>query len=145
MKKKRKRKENIIIREIIKSKGFSESHNLILNQKENNHQGTQSNHKSKKTASSFSLNCLIFIYLTLVEAQIRRVASGGAGGKMPPRFSFLPPPIYFLPPRYFLGGKSCFFWLKKTLKFVISVRKSLRISAKTFFLWRSPAFGQKKT
>ena len=35
------------------------------------------------------------------------------------------------------------FWGEKTIKFAISARKSLRISAKTFFFWRSPAFGQK--
>ena len=56
-------------------------------------------------------------------------------GAMPTRFSFLPPPIYFLPLYgIFLGGRSCFFWPEKTLNFVISVRKSLRILAKTFFL-----------
>ena len=84
----------------------------------------------------------------------RRVVSGGA---MPPRFSFLPPPRFFsCPPRYFLGGRSWCFWAEKTVeicdfgqkksldfvffgnhlllvgKFVISARKSLRISAKTF-------------
>ena len=68
----------------------------------------------------------------------RRVASGGAGGAMPPRFSFLPPHGIFF-------AKSCFFWPEKTLKFVISVRKSLRISAKTFFFWRSPVSSGKKT
>ena len=66
--------------------------------------------------------------------QGRRVASGGAGGAMPLQFSFLPPPpIYFLPPHGIFLGRSCFFWPEKTLKFVTSVRKSLRISAKTFF------------
>ena len=77
---------------------------------------------------------------------IRRVASGGQGGNAP-RFSFLPPRFISRPPHgIFLGGRSCFFWLEKTLKFVISVRKSLRISAKTFFFFRrSPAFGRKKT
>ena len=92
---------------------------------------------------------------------------------MPPRFSFLPPQFISCPPHgIFFGGRSCFFWPETTLKFVISVRKSLqisaktfffgdhlilvgifaisgrkslRISAKTFFFWRSPAFGRKKT
>ena len=70
----------------------------------------------------------------------------GAGGAMPPRFSFLPPPPppdFFLAPHgVFLGGRSWCFWAEKTLKFAISARKRLRISAKTFF-WRSPAFGRK--
>ena len=49
-------------------------------------------------------------------SQYRRVASrGGQGGII------------------CLGGKSCWFWLEKTLKFVISARKSLRISEKTYF------------
>ena len=52
---------------------------------------------------------------------------------MPPRYSFLPPDLFLAPHGIFLGGRSCFFWPEKTLKFVISVRKSLRISAKTFF------------
>ena len=60
----------------------------------------------------------------------RDVASGGAGGQCPPDFRFCPP-IYFLPPHGI-------FWVvvfgrKKTSKFVISARKSIRISAKTFF------------
>ena len=99
----------------------------------------------------------------------RRVASGVA------RFSFLPPPNFFLgPPRNFFGRKKlllldgknvkiCDFGQKKPSdfgedlffgdhlllvgKFAISVRKSLRISAKTFFsfffFWRSFAFGRK--
>ena len=61
---------------------------------------------------------------------------------LPPRFFSCPPPP---PCGIFLGGRSWFFWAEKTLKFAISARKSLRISAKTFFffLWRSPAFGRK--
>ena len=62
--------------------------------------------------------------------------AGGQGGNASPIFVFAPPPppIYFLPPTvFFLGGRRCFFWPEKTLKFVISVKKSLRISAKTFF------------
>ena len=70
------------------------------------------------------------------------VASGGA---FPPRFSFFPLlPIYFLPSHgIFMGGKSCCFWPEKPFEFVISARKSLWISAKTFFcfcFWRSPDF-----
>ena len=72
-----------------------------------------------------------------------------------------------------MGGKSFCFWPKKPFKFLISARKSLRISAKTFFFrdhlflavktieisdfgqknpsgngedfffWRSPVFGRK--
>ena len=69
---------------------------------------------------------------------IRRVASGGAGGAMPPNFCSCPPPSdFFLAPPHgiFLGGKSCCFWAKKTLKFAISARKKPWISAKTFFFY----------
>ena len=45
--------------------------------------------------------------------------------------------------RWFMGGKSYCFWPEKTLKFSISARKSLRISAKTFSFWKSPVFGRK--
>ena len=86
---------------------------------------------------------LLYFFQSSTQARRQR---GGRGGHCP-RFSFLPPPpprfiscppppppIYFLPPHgIFLGGKSCCFWPEKTLKFVISTRKSLRISAKTFF------------
>ena len=69
----------------------------------------------------------------------RRIASGGEGGALPPRFSFLPPlppPDLFLAPHgNFWGGKSCSFWPEKTFEFVISARKSLRISAKTFIFY----------
>ena len=50
--------------------------------------------------------------------------AGGQRGHCPPIFVFAPP-IYFLPP-------TVFFWEEK---FVISARKSLRISAKTFFFF----------
>ena len=54
------------------------------------------------------------------------------GGNAPPIFVFAHP-IFFLPRHgIFLGGRSWCFWAEKTLKFVISARKSLRISAKTF-------------
>ena len=61
-------------------------------------------------------------------------------GASPAIFVFAPP-ICFLPPPtvFFWGGKSCYFWPEKPLKFVISARKSLQILAKTFFL-RSPDF-----
>ena len=49
---------------------------------------------------------------------------------MPSQFLFLPPPHGI-----FLGGRSWCFWAKKTLKFAISARKSLRIAAKTFFFF----------
>ena len=66
-----------------------------------------------------------------------------AGGQGPPIFVFAPP-IFFFPPRYFFGRKKLLFLGRKKLKFVISARKSLRISAKTFFLfWRWRAFGRK--
>ena len=41
-----------------------------------------------------------------------------------------------------MGRKSDCFWPEKPLKFSILGKKSLRISAKTFF-WRSPVFGRK--
>ena len=50
------------------------------------------------------------------------------------RVSFLPPPppdLFLAPHAIFLGGKSCCFWPEKP----ISARKSLRISAKTFFFF----------
>ena len=65
--------------------------------------------------------------------QARR--QGGIGDIALPIFVFALP-IYFLPPNgIFLGGKICCFWPEKTFKFVISARKSLWISAKTFFLF----------
>ena len=74
----------------------------------------------------------------------RRVASGGAGGQCAPDFRFCPPDFFLAPLGIFLGGRCYCFWAEKTLKFAISARKSLRISAKTFFFfWRSPAFGRK--
>ena len=94
----------------------------------------------------------------------RRVASGGGRGAMPPDFRFCPPPNFFLAPStvffgrkklVFLGGKNVkicdfgedlFFFGDHLLlvgKFVILSRKSLQISAKTLFFWRSPAFGRK--
>ena len=78
-----------------------------------------------------------------------------AGGAMTPRiFVFAPPDFFLAPHGIFLGGRSWCFWAEKTLKFAISViicdtfffgdhlflvgkfmisaRKSLRLSAKTF-------------
>ena len=70
-------------------------------------------------------------------------AGRGRGGYAPPIFVFASP-IFFLPPHgIFLGGKKWCFWAEKTFKFVISARKSLRILAKTFLFWRSPAIGRK--
>ena len=66
----------------------------------------------------------------------------GGRGAMLPRFSFLPPRFISCPPQgIFWGGKSCCYWPEKTFEFLILARKSLRISAKTFFrFWRSPDF-----
>ena len=66
-------------------------------------------------------------YRTRIQARRQR------GGN----FRFCPPPPRFFScsPRYFLGGRSWYFWAEKTLKLVISARKSLRISAKTFFFF----------
>ena len=51
----------------------------------------------------------------------------------------VPPSRFRRPPsrfeRWFVGRKSYCFWPEKLLKFLISARKSLRISAKTFFLF----------
>ena len=76
----------------------------------------------------------------------RRVASGGAGGAMPPDFRFYPPDFFSCPSHgIFLGGRSCCYWAEKTLKFTISARKSVRISAKTFFFfWDHLCFRPKK-
>ena len=91
----------------------------------------------------------------------RRVASGGQGGQCPPIFVFdSPPPIYFLPSTVFFGeekvavfgrkkrlnflfrpekaldfGENLFLRSPELFKFVFSARKSLRISAKTFFFF----------
>ena len=81
-----------------------------------------------------------------MEYTSRRVASGGTGGNAPPDFRFFPPDFFLAPHGIFLGGRSWCFWAEKMLKFAISARKSLRISAKTFFFfpfWRSPDFGRK--
>ena len=71
----------------------------------------------------------------------------------PPILIFAPPILVFAPPIFFLPSYGIFFWeeevgvfwAEKTFEFAISARKSLRISAKTFFLFftRSPAFGRK--
>ena len=66
--------------------------------------------------------------------------AGGQGGQCPPDFRFCPSDLFLAPPRYFfklvfLGGK--------TLKFAILARKSLRISAKTFFFGDYLLFGGK--
>ena len=63
--------------------------------------------------------------MSLASKQARR--QRGGRGAMPPRFISCPPLGIFW------GGISCCFWPEKTFKFVISARKSLRISAKTFF------------
>ena len=55
-------------------------------------------------------------------------------------FVFVPPIFFLAPHRIFLGGRSCCYWAEKTLKFAISVRKSLRISAKTFFFLEITCF-----
>ena len=107
----------------------------------------------KPISSSISFKIRVWYCLGMAIVQCvlyRRVASGGAGGAMPLRFSFLPPlsPIYFLPPHgIFWGGISCCFWPEKTFKFVISARKSLRISAKTFsfFFFEITWFWPEKT
>ena len=78
----------------------------------------------------------VFIHQNMtISVQARRQRE--AGGQCPP--------IYFLFPHgIFLGGRSCFFWPEKTLKFVISVRKSLRISAKSFFFLEIICFWPEK-
>ena len=53
----------------------------------------------------------------------------GGRGAMPPRFFSCPPHGIFL------GGRSCCYWAEKTLKFAISARKSLGISAETNFFF----------
>ena len=78
-------------------------------------------------------------------SQYRRVASGGA---MPPDFRFCPPDLFLAPPTVFFGRKKLLFLAgKKTLKFAISARKSLRISAKTFsfFFLEITCFWPEKT
>ena len=65
------------------------------------------------------------------------------GGNAPPDFRFCPPPDFFLAPLGIFWERSWCFWAEKTLKFAISAGKSFRISAKTFFFLRSPAFGRK--
>ena len=59
-------------------------------------------------------------------------------GIAPPIFVFAPPPppdLFLAPQGIFWGGINCCFWPEKTFKFVISAKKSLRISAKTFFFF----------
>ena len=71
-----------------------------------------------------AINRLIFfteLGIDVAYTQARR--QGGAGGAMPPDFRFRPPDLFLAPHGIFLGGRSCFFWPEKTLKFVIFVRK----------------------
>ena len=68
----------------------------------------------------------------------------GQGGNAPPIFVFAPP-IYFLPPKVFFWEEEVGLYSpEKTLKFVISVTKSLRISAKTFFFFEITCFWPEK-
>ena len=84
------------------------------------------------------------VVIPSIRAPFWRVASGGAGGAMLPDFRFCPPDLFLAAPTVFFWEKEIVvFWPEKTLKFVISVRKRLRISAKTFFFLRSPGFGRK--
>ena len=64
----------------------------------------------------------------------RRVASGACA------FRVCSPDLFLAPLGIFLGEKNCCFWPEKPFEFMISARKSLRISAKTFFFWKSPDF-----
>ena len=46
-------------------------------------------------------------------------------------------------PFFFIFLEIICFWSEKPLEFLISVGKTLAISMKTFFFWRSPGFGRK--
>ena len=50
-------------------------------------------------------------------------------------FVFAPPIFFLAPTEFFWEEEVAVIGRKKTLKFTISIRKSLRISAKTFFFW----------
>ena len=77
--------------------------------------------------------------------QQARRQRGGRGGHCPPDFPFFPP-IYFLPLHGIsVGEKSCGFWPEKLFKFLILARKSLWISAKTFFFLEITCFWPEKT
>ena len=79
----------------------------------------------------------------------------GAGGAMPPRFSFLPPRFSLLPPppdfflapsRYFFGRKKLVFLGGKNVKICdFGQKKSSDFGEDLFifFFWRSPTFGRK--
>ena len=69
-----------------------------------------------------------FVYVGQTKRD-RRYRQRGGRGAMPPRFFSCPPHGIFL------GGRIWCSSAEKTLKFVISARKSLRISAKTFFFF----------
>ena len=77
-----------------------------------------------------------FLYLTLCYTALGAVLKLN----VPPSRLSVPPSRFEI---WFIGGKSFCFWPEKPFKFLISARKSLRISAKTFFFWRSPVFGRK--
>ena len=63
------------------------------------------------------------VKLSLAQARRQR----GAGGHcLPPIFVFAPPDLFLAPHGIFWEGKCCCFCPEKTLKFVISARKSLR-------------------
>ena len=81
--------------------------------------------------------------LRMIKMMTRSQARRQLGGRgcNAPRFSFLPPRFFFLaPPLYFFGRKNLVFLGGKTSKFAILARKSLRISAKTFFFFEITCF-----
>ena len=60
----------------------------------------------------------------------------GQGGQCPSDFRFCPPDFFLAPPTVFLWDEEFgVFGRKKRLKVALSARKSLRISAKTFFVF----------
>ena len=88
------------------------------------------------------IKTLIFIIAHRPHIQQARRQRGSRGGNAP-RFSFLPPRLFSCPPGYFFGRKKLMFFGRKKVKTCDFGQKKPRISAKTFFFWRSPVFGRK--
>ena len=83
------------------------------------------------------------IFQNNVNSRNRRVASGGAGGLCPPRFSFLPPRFFSCPPTVFFWEEKLVFLGGKNVKSCDLGQKKPSDFGEDPFFWRSPGFARK--